>query len=368
MSEHAPLAPSSAARWVNCPGSVRMEAAYPVPEETPEQREGTAAHWAVEQVLRGQVVAEGHIAPNGCVLDVDMVDGAELMRSSIPPGVAPLLRIEQRVSMAERIHPDCWGTPDVYAYDPRTRVVHLYDYKYGRGYVEVIENFQLIAYGAGVLATLGLHDLDVTFEFVIVQPRCWHPSGNVRRWRIAASYLRAQWNRLQMAAEAAMGDDPPLNPGTHCEHCRARVGCVANHRHVSRLFDYAERALPVEMPDNALAFALRELIELEKLLKARRIALEEDAASRLRAGRRLPGFALESKAGAREWTADAQTVIGFGRMYGLDLAKAPEPITPTQALKKGLPAYIVENASRRPDGAAKLVQSDPHEMRRMFGS
>lgn len=365
--EHAPIAPSSLDTTVNCPGSVVMQRAYPETEETPEQREGTAAHWAVEQMLHGHPIAEGLIAPNGWVLDLDMLDGAQLMLDAIPEAVRPLVRVEERVAIP-RVHVECWGTPDVAAHDPRSRTLYVFDYKYGHGYVEVIENMQLMAYASGLLDALGLHDLDTRLEFCIIQPRCWHPSGHVRRWRVEASHLRAHWNRMQMAAEAALSDDPPLNPGKHCRHCRARHACTANHRHVSYLYDYAEKALPVEMPDPDLAYAIRELDDLEALLKARRTGLEADAESRIRAGRRLPGMALESKSGAREWTADAQTVIGFGQLYGLDLAQPAKPITPTQALKKGLPPYVVDNASSRPATAAKLTLTDPKDMRRIFQS
>ena len=45
-ADHARGAPSSAEMWEPCPGSIVMQEAFPEAEETPEQREGTAAHWA----------------------------------------------------------------------------------------------------------------------------------------------------------------------------------------------------------------------------------------------------------------------------------------------------------------------------------
>lgn len=366
MNDHAPLAPSSADRWVNCPGSVVMEAAYPETEETPEQREGTAAHWAVEQVLHGHAIDPGVIAPNGWVLDQEMCDGAELMLEAIPQRVRPLVRVEQRVSMGKRIHPECWGTPDVQAYDPSGRRVHVPDYKYGHGYVEVIDNWQLICYAAGVLDAYGLHDLDVTLELSIVQPRCWHKTGHVRRWTVPASDLRGPWNRLMMAAETALGPEPPLNAGDHCRNCRARHACPALHKYVTRIHDLTERALPLEMPDNALAFEVRDLRRLAELLQARLTGLEADAEARLRAGKRLPGLALEKGESPLKWTAPAATVLGLGRVYGLDLAKPPAPITPTQARKAGLPEAVLSGAAKRDATAAKLVLSDPMAMRRIF--
>lgn len=366
QADHAEGAPSSGEVWEQCPGSIVMQAAFPETEETPEQREGTAAHWAVEQVLRGQLIEVGLIAPNGWVLDQDMCDGAELMRKAIPDRVRPLCHIEQRVHMARRIHPKVWGTPDVWAYDPRDRTVYVWDYKYGHGYVEVIDNRQLILYTAGVMEELGLDDLDTRVVLCIVQPRCWHKTGHVRRWSVPMSDLRGPWNRLMMAAETAFGDDPPINPGAHCRHCRARHACPALHKYVTRIHDLTERALPLEMPDNALAFEVRDLRRLADLLKARLMGLEADADARLRAGKRLPGLALESKPGSLEWTAPAATVLDLGRVYGLDLAKPAVPITPTQARAKGLPEAVITGAAKREATAAKLVLSDPMEMRRLF--
>lgn len=366
LADHAEGAPSGAEIWEPCPGAITMQAAFPETEETPEQREGTAAHWAVEQVLRGQLIDVGLIAPNGWVLDQDMCDGAELMRKAIPDRVRPLCRIEQRVRMARRIHPHVWGTPDVWAYDPRDRTVYIWDYKYGHGYVEVIDNRQLMLYAAGVMEELGLDDLETRVVLCIVQPRCWHKTGHVRRWSVPMSDLRAPWNRLMMAAETAFGDDPPINPGSHCRHCRARHACPALHKHVTRIHDLVERAIPLEMPDDALAFEIRDRRRLRDLLDAQLTGLEADAETRLRAGKRLQGMALETGVSALQWTAPAATVIGLGRIYGLDLAKPAAPITPTQARAKGLPEEVLKGAARRETTAAKLVMSDPMAMRRIF--
>lgn len=362
---HAIIAPSSMHMIVPCPGSVRMQAAYP-DEEGEAAREGTAAHWALEQVLHGHVVDVGLIAPNGVVLTQDMIDGAELMRSAIPERVRPLIRVEQTVRMARRIHTQCWGTPDVYAYDPRDKVLYIWDYKFGHGYVEVIDNLQLIAYAAGVTEELDLNDLEARVVLCVVQPRCWHPSGHVRKWSVPLSDLRGPWNRMMMAAEAALGEDPPVNPGEHCRYCRARHACTALHKYTSYIHDLVDHATPLEMPDDALGYELRTLRQLADLLKARLTGLEADAEARLRAGKRVPGWGLDSKPGPLKWTAPAAQVIQLGQLYGLDLAKPPEPITPTQARKAGLPDAIIDGAAKREQAAARLAESDPMEMRRLF--
>jgi hypothetical protein len=78
MSEHALLAPSSAARWIACAGSVMMEVLYPETVEHAAAAEGTASHWAASEMLAGRVVAEGQVAPNGVVLSDEMIECAEV--------------------------------------------------------------------------------------------------------------------------------------------------------------------------------------------------------------------------------------------------------------------------------------------------
>lgn len=369
MTDHAPLSPSSAHRWVPCPGSVKLEALYPETEETEDQREGTAAHWAVEQVLHGQLIDVGLIAPNGWVLDQDMVDGAELMLPAIPERIRPFIHVEQRLDASPRIHPDNWGTPDVWAYDPKERVVYLHDYKYGHGYVDVFDNLQLANYAALIVHRLGLNGLDeqhVRIVFCIVQPRCWHRDGHVRRWTCMLSDLRGIWNRLQMSAEVALGDEPPLQTGEHCDNCLASHACPALHKDVTRIPRIFEVALPLELSDNALAYEIRHLRRLAKKLEARTMGLEADAEARMRRGVRLQGLGMESKPGRERWIASAQTVIGMGQLYGLDLAKPVEPITPNQARTKGLPEEMLKGAAKREQTVAKLTLTDPNEMRRIF--
>ena len=71
-AEHSPIAPSSADIWMNCPGSVAMQAAQPPEEETEESREGTAAHWLLEQILLKLTVPADAIAPNGVPINDEM--------------------------------------------------------------------------------------------------------------------------------------------------------------------------------------------------------------------------------------------------------------------------------------------------------
>ena len=78
MSAHSVLAPSSAGRIVQCPGSVTMGQAYPEAGDSPDAMDGVAAHWACSEMLEGRLVEVGQQAPNGVFLTEEMVEAADL--------------------------------------------------------------------------------------------------------------------------------------------------------------------------------------------------------------------------------------------------------------------------------------------------
>ena len=86
--DHAFLAPSSAGIWGpgGCPASPTVEAQYPEQEDSEKAREGTAAHWVASERLGGRSVAVGELAPNGVVVDQDMIDGTDAYVADIDIG------------------------------------------------------------------------------------------------------------------------------------------------------------------------------------------------------------------------------------------------------------------------------------------
>ena len=185
---HSRIAPSGMPRTVPCPGSVVMQERYPESEDSLPAKEGNASHWAAACILEGEEPTVGQSAPNGIILTAGMIDYARVythdIRTTMPPDT---LAIEARVSAAERVHPDSWGSVDCWSYDAKTRTLYVWDYKYGYGLVEVVENWQLINYTIGILDSLGVRDDRVTVRMTIAQPRAQHPEGPIRRWVVKGS-------------------------------------------------------------------------------------------------------------------------------------------------------------------------------------
>lgn len=369
---HALLAPSGMNTTMRCSGSVQLARLYPEAEDSQDAREGVASHWAGQELLGGQLVDVGQVAPNSVVLDIDMIEGAEMYQGAVRALVpAPQGHIEQRVD-CRFVHPHMWGTPDFWHYDPVQRVLYVFDYKYGRRFVEVFENWQLIAYAAGIMWELDLDDLTTTVHFCIVQPRSYHRDGSVRTWRVRGSDLRTYVNRLASGAEAAVMHDGSFNPNAvctvnpGCRDCTGRRACPALHRASMAEVDQSEAPVPFDLPPAAVGVELRMIQHAMMLLTARAEGLEEQAKATMLAGTDVPHFRLERPQGREKWQRPVAEVLALGSMMGLNLAKPPEAITPTQARKLGLPSELTATYAGRSVGELMLVPDDGSKARKVF--
>lgn len=373
MSElyHFPLAASAAARWVACAGSVNLCALYPG-EETPKSKEGTAAHWVTSETLLNVQPALGDTAPNGIEVTEEMLDGADMYVADVMGVAADVdgaLHVEKTMG-CRLIHPECGGTPD--AWHHYMNNITIWDYKFGHGFVDVFENWQLITYAAGILEHLGvvpgaLDDSLFTFTFRVVQPRNYHRDGPIREWRVKACDLRAHFNILRGAAEAAwLRVDAQCTPNDECGHCDGRRACEALQQSGFKGMDCASSSTPLELSNAALGTELTLINHYLARLEARKTGLEEMAAAQIKLGGVVPGFALDSTVGRLGWTKPINEVIALGQMMGVEVSK-PGVITPTQAIKAGLPDTVVAQYSGRPPGGLKLVASKDGVARRVFG-
>lgn len=372
-SAHFPGGPSAAPRRIQCSQSVTLEAMFPEDEDSEAAREGTAAHWAAAEQLSGRLVDIGVIAPNGVVLNDEMVKAADIMFDDVTRTLAPFgLKptdgcVETRVAI-NRIYPDMFGTPDFFiVIAGKPMRLFLWDFKFGHRIVEVFENAQLVDYAAGIVGHVP--DLDPGVEIVakIVQPRAYHGEGPVREWRTTLLDLRALINISSNSAHEAFGPNPRARTGPECRDCRARHACPALQKGVYAGLDEARRVTPMIMPPAALGLERKMIDEAITLLEARRSGLDAQIEALLKAGKPVPGWRVEHGYGREAWVKPASEVIAVGAMLGVPLAKKTEAITPRQAREAGLDPAIVAQLSTRPRAAATLVEDDGTKWRRVFG-
>ena len=373
MNEHAPLAPSSATRWVACAGSITLCQLFPETEETLQQKQGTAAHWVASQILTGQPEpALNQAAPNGIIVDEEMLDGVDMYVANVRAvmtDVGGLLHVEMPVKMPH-IHEHNWGTPDAWIYNEAQRILYIWDFKYGHSFVDAFENWQLIDYVAGILEELGvtgIEDQKITVHMRVVQPRNYHALGPIREWVVKASDLRVYFNVLTNAANKAFSSNAQCVPNSQCDNCSARHACGALQMSSFKGMDVSSRPVPTVLTNEELSLELRLINHYLERMEARKSGLDEMAAQVIRSGQAVPGFALKASQGNAKWTLTPQEIVAIGEMMGVDLAK-PGVLTPAQAIKKGLPESMVSGYSARTPGEAKLVTADTSAARRVFGA
>lgn len=371
--DHAFLAPSSAGIWGpdGCPASPTVEASYPEQEDSEKAREGTAAHEVAATRLIGEIVEVGQITINGVPVDQDMIDGSEeyvadILRAKANASPASILHIERRVVIPS-ISPKNAGTPDAYLVDPQRRTVHLWDFKYGHRYVDVFENWQLLDYLCGIVDDLGLDNSTLhrwQFSLSLYQPRNYHSSGQCRYWEIDGEQLIEFRERLREAAEEATAPDAPMRTGGPCRDCRGRAACTALHRAGGIAIDVANAPQLHVLPPAQLGQQLALVDDAIKRLGALKTGLEEQALSLIPQGKDVPGWKAEHARGRTRWTVPVTEVMALGDIYGHNLLKPPEPITPAQARKLGVDGAVIDAMSITPSGALALVRFTDADMRR----
>lgn len=374
---HAYLPPSGAGAWVHCAAWPMMNQRYPKPD-TQDTLEGNAAHWAFYEMLYARPVAVGQIAPNGVVLNDEMLEAAALYVDVIDDDLARLgidrrwLQVEQRINIPT-VHAENWGTPDTYfvlqypAAPGGVAHIYLYDFKYGHKFVDAFQNWQCIDYAAGIVDFDAPGSENWRVNVAAIQPRNYDRAGPVRRWSVSVPELRTYRATLRNAAEAAMQPNPVATINDECEHCNGRHACNVLQRRGYSAAGASGQSVPVELPSGALALELKFLKRAQKVLNARISGLEQEAEARLKfKGERMPGYRLEDTYGRETWAVPPEQIIAIGHALGVNVSK-PGALTPKQALKLGLNEQIVAAYTTKPKTGVKLVEDDGSAAAKVFG-
>lgn len=392
MTSHAILSPSSAERWLNCPGS--LYATKDLPDvNTSYAKEGTTAHALAEFCLKFNKKAVDSLGklmtPNGIYVDDEMVDAIQEYVDTvngIKASMSDLLivDIEQKLDFTDILDVasvkdtlpadtdkfEAFGTADAIIVGDGELQIH--DLKYGKGVqVYAEDNKQLMIYA---LAAYQYYSLccDITkISMHIHQPRLYHHS----EYSVTPDELLAFGEKLKEKAIKAYtvyikgptNDDDFCAGESQCRFCKAAGNCEALAKHVTATIgadfdvindvgDVVIDAVTVDAPEDvAIKFSALNTI------KSWITAVETRVNSLLQQGQKVPGYKLViGRQGNRVWinVEEAESALKTFKLKE-DERYTKKLISPTQALKllKDSPKRIakLEGFITRPEGKPTVV-------------
>lgn len=334
MAAHSDIGASSAYRWMNCPGSVRLYGQLVKRTATEYASAGTAAHELCERCLvtgRDPASFAGEIIvadDREFTVDDSMVSSVSIYVELVRRDRAKFggkLNVEKSFSL-DWLYPGMFGrndaslVPDLVFGD-----TIIYDYKNGRKAVHAERNVQCMYYALGALGK----DNPMLSERVIckiVQPNCWGKDP-VDEWAIPTTDLYAwAFDVLRPAAVRTKEPDAPCITGDWCCFCEAAGLCPARKAEALALLDKpAAPAQVASLPDvermtpeqigRAAAFFTSEAFQVwVKALAATEVSL-------LQRGVQVPGRKLVETVvrGNRRWASEDAVISALRDLCGDEL-------------------------------------------------
>lgn len=324
MSAHAKLSPSSAVRWMTCPGSVALSEGI---EDTSSDaaNEGTMMHSFASKCLETGRDAHSYVGirdeETGLTLDIDQAVAIQTYVHTvrdIVEATGGTLLVEQRLPIGWMTgEKGAAGTADAVILTMDELIV--VDAKFGRGVVvEADSNPQLLMYAA---AAYDEHKVAYDFRtvrLVISQPRL----GASPEWTtIPDELLKFAAEVARSADEIRQGSDRLVPTEKGCRWCRAKATCPAIR---AKVMDDFDTVVPETADEQDLARVMANANMIEAWVKAVRAEVER----RLLAGEPVTGYKLvQGKRGNRQW-ANPETAeealkamrIKHAQMYDYKLA------------------------------------------------
>jgi hypothetical protein len=323
MSGHAKLSPSSAARWMTCPGSVTLSEGI---EDTGSSNasEGTMMHAFAAQCLETGTDAVGYIGvvedETGLILQAKQAKDVQFYVDHVRDIVRSTggeLRVEQRLPIGwmtgeEGAH----GTADAVIVTPDELII--VDAKFGFKEVDADDNPQLMIYAAAAW-----DELKVAYDFQRVRIAISQPRLLAKpEFSFSMEDLHNFVAEVAFAAELTRYDPDTLVPSEKgCQWCRAKAICPALR--ISVMDDFY-MVVPETADQDDLARVMANANLIEGWVKAVRAEVER----RLLAGEPVTGYKLvQGKRGNRMWANpdDAEAAlkamrIKHDQMYDYKLA------------------------------------------------
>tara|TARA_R110000787_G_scaffold97665_4_gene201334 strand:+ start:31337 stop:32548 length:1212 start_codon:yes stop_codon:yes gene_type:complete len=392
--KHAKLSASGSDRWLNCPGSVKLEQFAPKQPYSSYASEGTLAHELADLNLArflGDYTGTKQKKEMGAKIlrriesnklyKTEMIDFVgiytdfvldELKRAQNDFEDA-FLTVEERLDFSDWV-PEGFGTGDATIISDKT--IHVIDLKYGAGIpVSAEDNSQLKLYGLGAYAKYFLmYDFDEVI-LSIVQPRL----QSISTFKISVKDLLF-WadNVVAPTAKKAIAGKGEVKSGSWCRWCKVKHNCkvLANKNIEAAILDFAEDPIENSSPDlysdNELVIFYRQIPQIKKWITS----VESHLLARALEGDKIEGLKIVEGKGRRYFT-DPEKVEDLCLDSGLEpenfMNTKLKGITIIENLfsvdkfnklfgalvdKKGGPLKLVDSRDKRPEFGLSNAQDD----------
>ena len=326
---HARLSASRTDRFMQCPGSYRLESLMPYEPAGEAAAIGTAIHELSEIILSGKEVPAGtdpdHVA---------MAQGyANFVNTLVENPRKKLIEVNLDEGL-KSLHPALGGTADAILVDGNH--LHVIDLKTGRVAVDATDNKQLLTYALGAMRQLKApNTIECTMH--IYQPRVGHS-----KWTVSGNRLNLHGERLKEAAELALSGDAPTSPSPDaCRYCKAKTICPSMREKVQ------ETARSDFKPDTTVT---PEMLDDAALVAAWADAVQSAAKEQLANGKSIQGWTMRMGRKTKFWKDEALVMEAFK-----DNLSAWELKSPSAVLKLGV--EVSEDLVGEKVAAPSLVRS-----------
>lgn len=329
MAAHALLSASSAARWLNCPRSVRLTENIPDEGSSVYAAEGTLAHAVAESML-------SYFKEHGNLKGwkPDKFQGVELWYDGMAGDVMPY--VEYVIQACENATLDLETRLDFSAYVPggfgtgdavicADGILEIVDLKFGKGVpVDADHNPQLMLYGLGAyLAYDYIFDIH-TVRMTIVQPRLDH----ITTFEMAAKDL-LEWaeNTVKPVALMAHNGDGAIKAGDWCLWCKIKATCKTRAETLKAITDKRHKE---ELSDAEIS----EILAARDSIKRWLTDIEDAVMERLNAGGKLDGWKLVEGRSNRKINDPEQLAACLSEYYPDELIFRPKELKTLTDLEK----------------------------------
>lgn len=366
---HALLSASAAARWLNCPPSVRLTENMPE-NESSYAAEGTLAHSLAELKVRKKFekmkkseydtrlseIRSDHLYSSEMDGHTETYLEYILQTAHSYNKVKPYVVAEKRLDYSAYA-PGGFGTCDCVMLCRND--LHIFDFKYGKGVpVSAEDNPQLKLYALGALAEYGfLYDIqNVTLH--IIQPRL----DSISSFHMEINALTAWGDSIRPIAQLADKGEGDFKCGDWCRFCKAKSTCRARTEDFFTL-ENKMNVPPELLSDNEIG----EVLARARTLKNWVSDLEEYALSAILSGSEISGwkavedvshrkitdidkaFEILKNEGYDESLLYEKQPLGLPALEKLVTKKRLEELIGSMIIKpRGKPALAPEDDGRKP--------------------